>query len=146
MRSSIQMALCIACWLTTAAAQVPGGPDKEIRDLEAKRFHAMEKADVVTLEEILSDDLIYTHADGRGQGKFDVLQSLGSSEMRYECITPRDLRVRIYNGSAVVTGRASIKIKVHGQEESFDICYLDVYAKLDGHWQMVAWQSSRISP
>jgi hypothetical protein len=43
-----------------------------------------------------------------------------------------------------VTGRASIKIKAHGQEESFAICYLDVYTEQDGRWQMVAWQSSRI--
>jgi ketosteroid isomerase-like protein len=144
MTSSIRFALCIACWLTTAAAQLPVVPEKEIRDLEAKRFHAMEKADVVTLEGILSDDLIYTHADGKSQSKFDVLGTLGSSEMKYESIIPYDTRVHIYNDTAVVTGRASIKIKAHGQEESFAICYLDVYAKQDGRWQMVAWQSSRI--
>jgi ketosteroid isomerase-like protein len=144
MRSSIRFALCIACWLTTAAAQLPVVAEKEIRDLEAKRFHAMEKADVVTLEGILSDDLIYTHADGKSQSKSDVLGTLGSSEMKYESIIPYDTRVHIYNDTAVVTGRASIKIKAHGQEESFAICYLDVYAKQDGRWQMVAWQSSRI--
>jgi hypothetical protein len=28
----------------------------------------------------------------------------------------------------------------------FVICYLDVYVKQDGRWQMVAWQSSRVTP
>ena len=144
MRSSIRLALCIACWLTTAAAQLPVAPEKEIRDLEARRFHAMEKADVVTLEGILSDDLIYTHADGKSQSKFDVLGTLGSSEMKYESIIPYDTRVHIYRDTAIVAGRASIKIKALGEEESFDICYLDVYAKQEGRWQMVAWQSSRL--
>jgi len=144
MKTGVGIALCMACYLTTAAAQWTFGQEKEIRDLETKRFHAMEKADVVTLEGILSDDLIYTHADGKSQSKFDVLATVGSSEMRYESITPYDARVRIYREMAVVTGRASIKIRAHGQQESFDICYLDVYAKQDGRWQMVAWQSSRL--
>ena len=89
--------------------------------------------------------LSYTHADGRSQSKFDVLGTLGSSEMKYESIIPYDTRVHIYGNSAIVAGRASIKIKAHGEEESFEICYLDVYAKQDGRWQMVAWQSSRVA-
>ena len=119
--------------------------DKEIRDLEAQRFHAMEKGDVETLDRIISDDLIYTHASGLRQSKFDVIGVLGSSDMKYESIAPYDVRVRIYNDTAIVAGRASINIKAHGERESFEICYLDVYVKQEGRWQMVAWQSSRIA-
>jgi hypothetical protein len=104
----------------------------------------MEKGDVETLERIISDDLIYTHANGLRQSKFDVIGVLGSSDMKYESITAYDVRVRIYNDTAIVAGRASIRIQAHGERESFEICYLDVYAKQEGRWQMVAWQSSRI--
>ena len=97
-----------------------------------------------TLDRIISDDLIYTHASGLRQSKFDVIGVLGSSEMKYESITPYDVRVRIYNGTAIVAGRATINIKAHGEKESFEICYLDVYVKQEGRWQMVAWQSSRV--
>jgi hypothetical protein len=105
----------------------------------------MEKGDVETLDRIISDDLIYTHANGLRQSKFDVIGVLGSSDMKYESITPYDVRVRIYNDTAIVAGRASIRIKAHGERESFEICYLDVYVKQEGRWQMVAWQSSRIA-
>jgi len=144
MKRIIIIAISIACWLTPGKAQVTGGTDKEIRDLEAQRFHAMEKGDVETLERIISDDLIYTHANGLRQSKFDVIGVLGSSDMKYESITAYDVRVRIYNDTAIVAGRASIHIKAHGGGGSFEICYLDVYVKQEGRWQMVAWQSSRI--
>ena len=145
MKRIIVIAIFFVCWLTTAKAQVTGGADQEIRDLEVQRFHAMEKGDVETLDRIISDDLIYTHANGLRQSKFDVIGVLGSSDMKYESITPYDVRVRIYNDTAIVAGRASIRIKAHGERESFEICYLDVYVKQEGRWQMVAWQSSRIA-
>jgi ketosteroid isomerase-like protein len=144
MKRIIIIAISIACWLTPGKAQVAGGADKEIRDLEAQRFQAMEKGDVETLDRIISDDLIYTHANGLRQSKFDVIGVLGSSDMKYESITAYDVRVRIYNDTAIVAGRASVRIKAHGERESFEICYLDVYVKQEGRWQMVAWQSSRI--
>ena len=144
MKRSIIIAISIACWVTTAKAQVTVVAEKEIRDLETQRFHAMEIGDVETLDRIISDDAIYTHANGLRQTKFDVIGILGSSDMKYESITPYDIRVRIYNDTAIVAGRASIHIKARGEKESFEISYLDVYVKQEGRWQMVAWQSSRV--
>ena len=145
MKRTIIIAMILACWLTTAKGQTAASAEKEVRDLEVLRFHAMEKADVATLDRIISDDLIYTHSSGLRQSKFDVIGILGSSEMKYESITPYDVRVRVYDGTAIVAGRASISIIAHGEKESFEICYLDVYVKQEGRWQMVAWQSSRVT-
>jgi ketosteroid isomerase-like protein len=145
MKRIIVIAIFFVCWLTTAKAQMTGGAEKEIRDLETQRFHAMEKADVEALDRILSDDLVYTHANGLRRTKFDVIGTLGSSDMKYKSIAPYDIRVRIYNDTAIVAGRASIRIKAHGERESIEICYLDVYVKQEGRWQMVAWRSSRIA-
>ncbi|MGO8790226.1 MAG: nuclear transport factor 2 family protein [Terriglobia bacterium] len=145
MKRIIIIAISLACWLTPVKAQMTGGTEKEIRDLEVLRFHAMEKADVETLDRIMSDDLIYTHASGLRQTKFDIIGTLGSSEMKYESITPYDVQVRMHNDTAIVEGCATINIKARGEKESFEICYLDVYVKQEGRWQMVAWQSSRIA-
>jgi ketosteroid isomerase-like protein len=116
----------------------------EIRDLEQQRFRAMEHVDVAALNRILSDDLIYTHASGLQQTKAELIGVLGSGDFKYESICADSTRIRIYDQTAVVTGRAAIRIKTGGREQSFKICYLDVYVKQDGRWQMVAWQSSRV--
>ena len=60
MKRIIIIAIFIACWLTTAKAQMIVSAEKEIRDLETLRLQAMEKVDVATLDRIISDDLIYS--------------------------------------------------------------------------------------
>ena len=96
-------------------------------------------------DRIISDDLIYRRANGLRQTIFTVIGVLGSSDMKFKSITPYEVRVRIYNGTAIVADRATINIKAREEKQSFEICYLDVYAKQEGRWQMVAWQSSRIA-
>jgi ketosteroid isomerase-like protein len=134
------------CLLLLSKAQTTRDGESEIRELERQRFRAMERVDVATLNRILSDDLIYTHANGLQQTKAELIGVLGSGDFKYESIAPGDeTRVRVFDQAAVVTGRASIKIKTGGAEQSFKICYLDVYVKQEGRWQMVAWQSSRVA-
>ena len=146
MKRIVVVVISLVCLLPLAKAQMTGNGEREIRELETQRFRAMESVDVATLNRILSDDLIYTHANGLQQTKAELIGVLGSGDMKYESITPEDTRVRTYNATAVVTGRASIKIKAAGEEQSFKICYLDVYVKQGARWQMVAWQSSRVAP
>ena len=136
----------LACLAPFAKAQMTRDGESEIRELERQRFRAMERVDVATLNRILSDDLIYTHANGLQQTKAELIGVLGSGDFKYESITPGDIRIRIYNETAVVTGRASMKIRSGEGEQTFKLCYLDIYVKQDGRWQMVAWQSSRVAP
>jgi ketosteroid isomerase-like protein len=138
--------LAVACWVPLAEAQVKPDGESEIRELERQRFRAMEQVDVPTLNRILSNDLVYTHANGLQHTKAELIGVLGSGDFKYESITTGDTRVHIYNETAVVTGRATMKIKRAGEEQTFKLCYLDVYVKQDGRWQMVAWQSSRVAP
>ena len=134
------------CLLPVAQVQMRRDGESKIQELERQRFRAMETVDVATLDRILSDDLIYTHANGLQQTKAELIGVIGSGDFKYESITPGDIRVHIYNETAVVTGRASMKIKTGAGEQIFKLCYLDVYVKQEGRWQMVAWQSSRVAP
>jgi ketosteroid isomerase-like protein len=138
--------ISLVCLWAVVKGQMISDSERDIRELETQRFRAMERVDVATLNRILSDELIYTHANGLQQTKAELIGVLGSGDMKYESITPDDIRVRIYNETAVVTGRASMKIKARGEEQTFKLCYLDVYVKQDSRWQMVAWQSSRVAP
>ena len=138
--------ISFVCLLGLASAQTHRDAESQIRDLEQQRFQAMQHVDVASLNRILSDDLIYTHASGLQQTKAELIGVLGSGDFKYESITVEDTRVRVYDQAAVVTGRATMKIKSGQGEQLFKLCYLDVYVKQDGRWQMVAWQSSRVAP
>ncbi len=118
--------------------------EKEIRQLENHRLQAMIQADTSALDSILADDLTYTHTNGWVDTKEQFIGWLESGELNYESISTDDVKVRVYAAAAVVTGRAAVKIKVNGQEKNLQIRFIDVYVKRKGHWQMVAWQSTRL--
>lgn len=114
----------------------------EIRQIEARRFAAMIKSDEAVLNEILADDLTYTHSFGKTENKSQFIASLKTAA-KYKEISPNEMNVRIYGNAAVVNGTTLIKVEANNQELSFKAKFLDVYARRNGKWQLVAWQSTK---
>ncbi len=117
--------------------------EKQIVELERQRLRAMIDADSDALGSILSDDLTYIHTTTREDSKKSLIESLAGGNLSYKSMDTEDVKVRIYGDAAVVTGSAAIKVSSGGRLLEFSILFTDVYAKQDGRWQMVAWQSTR---
>ena len=118
--------------------------EHEIHQQETRRFEAIVRGDVAALDEILSDDLTYTHATGAYETKADFIGKLKSGQITYVSFTPEDMLIRIYGTTGVVTGVASVKVQVKGELLSFRMRFTDVYVKKGDRWQMVAWQATRL--
>ncbi len=142
---AISTALVVA-FVTTSARTIqedPGGNEGDIRGIEQQRFEAMTKRDVHALDHLLSADLVYTHGTGWRQNKTEFLASIRSGEILYHSITSEGFKVNFYGSTAVVTGKVLIKANNKGQEMTVPLLYLEVFAKQDGRWQLVAWESTR---
>ncbi|HSB79524.1 MAG TPA: nuclear transport factor 2 family protein [Candidatus Methylomirabilis sp.] len=119
--------------------------EHEIRQRETHRFEAIVRGDVAALEDILSDDLSYTHATGVFETKGEFIAKLKSGQLKYESFAPEGLRVRVYGTTGVLTGVARVKVQVKGEQLSFQLRFTDVYVKKGDRWQMVAWHATRLS-
>ena len=118
--------------------------EAELRAIEEQRFQAMIANDFATLQALLGDDLIYTHSSSSVDDKASYLESLRSGRVRYRSVNRSEERIRVYGGSAVLTGRAVIEVSVQGQDKTLRMRYADVWVKRDAAWQMVLWQSTVI--
>ncbi len=78
----------------------------QIIALEDRRIEAMTKGDVQALEEILADDLIYTHTTARIDTKSSFIEAISSGRSNYRSVEREDVQVRQFGDSAVVTGHA----------------------------------------
>jgi len=112
----------------------------EILGLEDRRIEAMVKGDVQALEEILADDLIYTHTTARLDTKASFIDAVKTGKSNYKSVDRKNVEVRNLGDTAVVTGHA----RFHVGDNKFAARFTDVYAKRNGSWQMVAWQSTRL--
>ena len=120
------------------------GNERAIIDLDRKRMRAMAAKDVETLEDLLADDLIYTHSSARLDTKRSLIQAMVSGTTVYTGIEASDVKAQDLGDTVVLTGVAHIKVVSNGTPNAFGVRFTDVYAKRDGRWQMVTWQSTRL--
>jgi hypothetical protein len=109
----------------------------EILNAQSARISAMISADIEKLNDLLTDDLTYAHTTGWTETKTGYLETIKSGKIDYVSFVPKDVEVRIYGITAVLTG----KVDVNLGRTDFTIRFLEVQRKVNGIWKLTAWQS-----
>ena len=120
------------------------GNGQTIIELDRKRMNAMAQKDIATLNELLSDDLVYTHSSARLDTKQSLIGAMESGGTVYTSVVPSDVKAQDLGDTVVLTGSCRISVNSGGRANSFGVRFTDVYANKGGRWQMVTWQSTRL--
>lgn len=112
-------------------------------DAQLVRLEATVDEDIVVLRSLLEDDLTYSHTTGFTETKSGFLSTVESRRVDYVSARPREVAVRIYGDTAVITGLLDLDLEVGGKPTSFTIKFLEVSRRMDDTWRLVAWQSVR---
>jgi len=115
-----------------------------IIELDKKRMNAMAQKDIATLNEVLSNDLVYTHSSARLDTKQSLIGAMESGSTVYTSVVPSDVTAQDLGDAVVLTGSCRIGVNAGGRANSFGVRFTDVYANRNGRWQMVTWQSTRL--
>ena len=115
-----------------------------IIELDRKRMTAMAEKDIATLNEVIADDLVYTHSSARLDTKASLIGAMESGKTVYSAVVPSDVKAQDCGDAVVLTGTARISVNSGGNAMNFGVRFTDVYAKRGDRWQMVAWQSTRL--
>src|SRR5712664_2128426 len=120
------------------------GNGQMVIDLDRKRMSAMAQRDIAALNELIADDLIYTHSSARLDTKKSLIGNMESGSTVYTSVVPSDVKAQDLGDTVVLTGSCRIGVNTGGRANSFGVRFTDVYAKRGGRWQMVTWQSTRL--
>ena len=101
--------------------------------------------DVVALDTLLADDLSYVHTGGNLQSRSQFLNTIKKQQLVYESITPSNIKVRVYDGLAVATGRSEMRVRNSAGLNKFAIRFTEVYVRRDGRWLLAAWEAKRLA-
>jgi hypothetical protein len=115
-----------------------------IIELDLKRMHAMISQDVIALNSVLSDQLVYTHSSARIDSKETLIKSMQQGKTIYTSIVPSDVIAQDFGNVVILTGIASICVNSNSVEMDFKVRFTDVYALNVNKWQMIVWQSTKI--
>src|ERR1041385_1042705 len=119
------------------------GNGQTVIDLDRQRMEAMAKKDIRKLNELIADDLIYTHSSARLDTKQSLIGNMESGSTVYTSVVPSDVKAQDLGDTVVLTGSCKISVNAGGRPNSFGVRFTDVWANKGGRWQMVAWQSTR---
>ena len=112
--------------------------EREIHALEKQWNDARAHADVATLERLLDDHWTVTHANGTTDSKAKYLADLESGARKFSGdVTERDVVVRFYGNTAVVSGSSQSTVTLNGQPQGGALHFTRVYVKRNGAWKMI---------
>ena len=143
MKTMLPLAALLIVLAVPAVAQRTNA-EHEVLQVELAWNHALEQGDVAALDRIWAEEFLNTSFDGTVTTKKEDLAVIASGDLVYQSSKVRDLIIRVYGKSAVVTGHWTAVGQFRGVDVSGEFRYTDVYVKREGRWQAVASQITRI--
>jgi ketosteroid isomerase-like protein len=146
---AINMALLSFAFGQSPTAQQPANStsEQEIRQLVEKYRTAILQRDIATLEKIWADDYVFVNAAGDVLTKTERLANVKSGATALDSINEEEnVTVRVYQNSAVVTSRVTLKGQYSGQAISGEYRSTLVWVKGPGGWQLVSNQLTALKP
>jgi Domain of unknown function (DUF4440) len=142
------LAFTFATGTALSVSQEPA-PDKaslSVLAAEKARAAALVQGNIAALEQIMAEDETYVHASGKTDTRASYLAALRSGQLRYLSFVPVKLHARVLGSTAILDGEYSVRaidLRVQPTPLELNIFILSVYARRNGRWQQIAWQSTR---
>jgi ketosteroid isomerase-like protein len=131
---------------TSLERALVGAADEEIVLLEARIRDAQLNADITALDELISDDLLFTGPEGQLGTKAQDIEAYRSGTVRFLEHVPEELRIRrVGENVAISSLRAQLTVNVAGNISHGRYRYTRVWAREEDRiWRVVGGHVSSV--
>jgi uncharacterized protein (TIGR02246 family) len=112
--------------------------EQAIRQLDNERIQAQIGADAAALNRIYADDFIGVGPSGTVRTKPQVISDFTSGDLKFQSITTDEVKVRVYENTAVETGLSTMVGQDKGKAVPRDTRFTRVWVKQQRRWRLVA--------
>jgi len=138
-----------ACVQKCYAQTAPEDPEvqrQEIFSLEKEAGRAIQLSNGTFFRRVYSEDFSGTLSHGQLIGKEQWIATIQSSPTKRESFTVSDIKVRIFQETAIATCLWSSRFIINGQHFSSQIRAIHVYVNTPRGWQVVSGQTTNLPP
>ena len=114
--------------------------------LEADWNSAHMRGDAAALDRIFADDVIVVVPGMPTMTKASSLGVFASGRMKFDKYETSDTTVRLYESTAIVTGRLRRTRTMGDRTVDDDWRFTKVYVRRDGQWRVVSFHASNVAP
>lgn len=138
----------VVSWQATRMPRPGEESRKEVAEIEATFHQAILAADTRKLESLLDESFIWTHDAGQRVTRQQLLDQLGSNQLKYSKLETNNVTESVYGDTAIVRGesprqRSAIPGSTSGDASPFTVYYTLTFLNKGGEWKAVAIHSSR---
>ena len=127
-------------------AQPIDTPIEAIRELERDRFRAMVDGDGELLDSLLAENASYVHTNGKRETKRQFIDAITAGRRRYRQIEIQSQDVMPGGRDTwIVFGRALLEMESKNGALLFPIAYTAIHIQVDGQWQLLSMQATRVA-
>jgi ketosteroid isomerase-like protein len=127
-----------------AGTQAATPAEAELLTIQDQWAKARVDRNVAFLERLYAKEFWITSMQGSVVTRSEDIGVFASGDMRPEIVADDDMKVTVYDGFAVVTGREHVKGTYKGMAGDFQLRFTNVYVRRDGRWQMITHHSTPI--
>jgi hypothetical protein len=119
--------------------------DIEILNLSKKIFRLEVDGKMDSLANLFDDRLMIVSSSGVKKNKQEYLSDLKMGKPVHNSIQVKEAVVNLFGNTAVVVGKGVFVVAINAIEATFNLSYMEVFAKDDKSWKLVALHASRLS-
>ncbi len=140
-RRSLAAAGALAVVAAAAQSHAESADEAAVCKAVADLTKAMLAADKSQLTALVADQLSYGHSGGVVQDKADFVDVIASKKTVYKSINLTDMKVNVVGNNAIVRHTWDSVSESGGKSNTAHIGVLQVWAKQDGAWKLLARQA-----
>jgi ketosteroid isomerase-like protein len=144
------LSIAIAALLLVSGVFAQTAPDAaELTKLLNEFLAGASRNDAAVHDRFWADDVIYTGSAGRRRGKAEIMHDVRSAPAPKPgdpttVFTAEDIRIQQYGNTAIVAFRLVATTVKDAKTEVMNYLNSGTFAKRQGKWQVVNWQSTRM--
>lgn len=131
---------CVQQRKTVAETETPEQVLQELKKLQISLVAAVQRKDTEALARLWAEEYLGTGPNGRVVTRDDLMAAVKGGAIELDTLDIDDLRIRLFGDVAVLTGHATVKATVDGEDFSGSYRGTGVYLKRDGRWVTVGVQ------
>jgi ketosteroid isomerase-like protein len=118
---------------------------QEVLQMKREYDRALLRGDSSWFDRAFADDYLLIVGNGRTYGKTEIVKQLASGDVVWKAAAGRDMKVRTYGDTVVVTGRFTGKWLQKGKPVNVEERFTSVWVKDRGRWKAVSEHASDVS-
>lgn len=135
-------------WQATKMVRPAEEARKEVAAVETAFHQAMLASDVKKLESLLDESFIWTHRTGQQMTRQQLLERLGSGQLKFAKLETNNVTLNVYGETAVVRGVSTRQYAASPASAStvppspWTLFYTLTFVNKEGTWKAVAMHTS----